>query len=553
MVRALLAFAALAGAASPATGQTISGTVRETDGGPLIPGAFISLLGGSGEAVRADFTAPGGTFGLTAPVPGRYRLRVERIGYATWTTEPYELSAGHVLSVTVEVPPRPVRLRDLRVDVTGSCFDDPSQGRALATVWEELRKALATAVWAEERGDLRFNFTRWERILEPRTLTVREATSRTYLRQPLPPFRSVPVAELTRSGFVVVTEEASEYRAPDANVLLSREFRTGHCFGLTRATVGGAPKLGITFRPRERRRVPQIEGTLWLDEENAHLDRAELSYRNLSLPRRVDRRLIGAEIVFDRLPDGPFYVRNWWIRFPFFEGGSFTGYLQGGGSVKRASGRDAAWEMGHAVALGIVRDSVSREPLAGAQVILRPWEDAAAFVPPPDPAETPFSATTDRDGRFLVGGLPDGAYALSVDHSKLRTAGFRLNETRVVVEELFPRETEIWTPSAETLYARICREASPAEGEGAVVGTARDATTGRPIPGILIEALWSVRVRRGVARAVSESAVSDGQGRFAICRVTLGETIQLRTPDDGGVAEFEQDARVVWQDVTVEP
>lgn len=549
----MLAFAALAGGASSATGQTITGTVRETDGGPLIPGAFISLLGSSGEAVRADFTTPGGTFALTAPAPGRYQLRVERIGYTTWTTAPYELSAEHVQSVAVEVPPRPIRLRDLRVEVSGSCFEDSSQGPALATVWEELRKALVTAVWAEERGDLRFNFTRWERILEPRTLTVREATSRMYLFMPLPPFKSVPITELMRSGFVVLTEDASEYRAPDAKVLLSREFRAGQCFGLTRATVGGVPKLGITFRPRERWRVPQIEGTLWLDEENAHLDRVQLSYRNLSLPRRVDRRLIGAEIVFDRLPDGPFYVRNWWIRFPFYEDGSFAGYKHGGGSVKRAAGGGAAWEMGQAVAYGTVRDGVSRAPLAGAQIILRPWEEAAAFVPPPDPAETPFSTTTDGDGRFLVGGLPDGVYALGVDHAKLRTAGVRPNETRVVVKELFPTETDVWTPSAETLYARICSGTSPTEEEGAVVGIAREATTGRPITGIRVEAWWSVRVRRGVARAASESAMSDEQGRFAICGLKLGETIQLRTSGDGGALELEQDARVVWQDVSVEP
>ena len=541
------------GCASSAAAQTIRGTVRETDGGPPIPGAFISLLDSSGQAVRADFTTVEGAFSFATPGPGEFHLRVERIGYATWVTEPYAVTTGQILPVTVEVPPRPIRLRDLRVEVSGACYDDPSQGHALATAWEELRKALETAVWAEQRGELRFTFTRWERILEPRTLAVREATSRMYRHRPLPPFESVPADQLVESGFVVQMADSSEYRALDANVLLSREFRAAHCFGLQRATVGGVPKLGITFRPRERRRVVQIEGTLWLDEESAELDRVQLSYRNLPVARRVDRRLIGAEVVFDRLPEGPFYVTDWWIRFPFHEDGSFTGYKQGGGAVKRAAAGDLSWEMGHGVAVGIVRDSVSRDPLPGADVILRNWEDAAAFLPPPDPADTPFSTMTDDEGRFVVGGLPDGVYALRVDHPKLRAAGVRLNETRVVIEERIVVEREVWTPSAETLYARVCPGSSLSEGVGAVVGITREEATGLPVPRAEIEAAWSVRLGRGIARGVYESAVSDEQGRFAICGAPLGGTIQLRAPGASDALTFKQDAAVVWRDVSVVP
>ena len=543
------------GCASSAAAQTIRGTVRETDGGPLISGAFVSLLNSSGQAVRADFTTVEGAFSFATPGPGEYRLRVERIGYATWLTVPYALTTGQILPVTVEVPPRPIRLRDLRVEVSGACYDDPSQGHALATAWEELRKALETAVWAERRGELRFTFTRWERILEPRTLAVREATSRMYRHRPLPPFESVPADQLVESGFVVQVADSSEYRALDANVLLSQEFRAAHCFGLQRATVGGVPRLGITFRPRERRQVVQIEGTLWLDEESAELDRVQLSYRNLPVARGVDRRLIGAEVVFDRLPDGPFYVTDWWIRFPFHEDGSFTGYKQGGGAVKRAAAGDLSWEMGHGVAVGIVRDSVSRDPLPGADVILRNWEDAAAFLPPPDPADTPFSTMTDDEGRFVVGGLQDGVYALRVDHPKFRAAGVRLNETRVVIEERIVVEREAWTPSAETLYARVCPGSSLSEGVGAVVGIARDSAAGVPVPGVEIEAQWSVRLGRGAARGVYASAVSDDEGRFAICGFPLDGPVRLRPLGTGTphAVQFEPDARVVWQDVSVAP
>ena len=552
-IRAVLMLAAVAGIAAPAAGQTIGGTVRESDGGLPIPGAFISLLDDSGAVVRSGFTSASGAFSLTAPAPGRHRLRVERIGYETWTTEPYEIAAEDVIHVTVEVPPRPVRLRDLHVEVSAACVDDPTQGAALATAWEELRKALETAVWAEGRGDLRFTLIRWERVLERRSLAVREATSRMYRMRPLPPFESVPARRLMRAGFVIPVADSSEFHAPDATVLLSPEFRAAHCFGVRRATIGGVRKLGIEFRPRELLMMVQIEGTLWLDEESAELDRVELSYLNLPVTRRVDRSLIGAELVFDRLPDGPFYVREWWIRFPLYEEGSFTGYKHGGGSVRRASGGGESWQMGQGVAAGLVRDSLSGQPLAGAGIVLRPWEEADAFLPLPNPAETPFSTISDDGGRFVVGGLPDGVYALSVSHPRLWATGVRTNETRVVVEALSVAELEVWTPSASTLYERICPGSSAGDGEGAVVGVTRDVATGGAVPGVEVQASWSVPLGRSGARGVYQSVHSDEEGRFAICAVPLDGPVRLQASGSADAVQFERDDHVVWRDVPVPP
>ena len=242
---------------------------------------------------------------MAAPGPGEYRIRVQRIGYANWVTESYALAAGQTLSITVEVPRQPVRLGDLRVEVTGSCLDDPRQGEALATVWEEARKALETAVWAEDRGEVTFTLTEYERTLDPRSLTTLEAESRTRRNVRLPPFRSLPASRLVSRGYAIVDRDSSVFYAPDATVLLSEEFRDTHCFGLRRDEVEGEARLGLTFRPQRRSDVVQIEGTLWLDEESAALREVRLQYRNVPLPRGVDRRRVGANLVFDRLPDGP--------------------------------------------------------------------------------------------------------------------------------------------------------------------------------------------------------------------------------------------------------
>ena len=570
----LVALASWPWVAAPLAAQTVNGIVRETDGGPLISGGFISLLNAAGEAVQADFTAADGAFSLRAPGPGAYRVQVKRIGYADWLTEPYQLTAGQRLAVTVEVPPRPVQLGDIRVAVTSSCLDDPSQGAELSTVWEEARKALETAVWAEDRGEVTFTLTEYQRTLEPGSLATLESESRTRRHVRLPPFRSLPASRLEDAGYAIVTPDSSTFYAPDATVLLSPEFRDTHCFGLRRDVVEDEPMLGITFRPRDSRDVVEIEGTLWLAEESAALRRVQVQYRNVPLPLRARRALVGADLTFDRLPDGPFYVRDWWIRFPI--GGRsrrigrvglstppaaiLVGYRQVGGTVSDAFVGGVSFEVGEGVVAGLVRDSASGEPLAGADVVIRDWDDAAAFAPRPDPSSTPFSAITDETGAFQIAGLPDGTWAVGVDHPQLRAAGVRLNESRVVVDDRTSDPVELWTPSTDTLFERVCPGESPRGSAGAVVGFARAADTGLPAPNVEVEVVWRVRRLQGSGRSaiVSEQSEyaggeSDERGRFAICGVPLGEPVLLRPRGADEGAELELVTRLAWRDVFIDP
>ena len=573
VVGPLVAIAAVLALPSAAAAQRISGTVREADGGRLISGGFVSLLDQSGVAVEADFTAAAGAFSFRAPGPGEYRIRVERIGYADWVTEPYAVAAGQALAITVDVPREPVRLGDLRVEVTGACLDDPRQGEALATVWEEARKALETAVWAEDRGELTFTLTEFERTIDPRSLVTLGSETRTRHNVRPPPFRSLPARQLVTQGYAVVDRDSSVFHAPDATVLLSEEFRDAHCFGLQRDEVEGEARLGITFRPSGGSNVIGIEGTLWLDEASAALREVELRYRNVPLPRGTDRRRVGANLFFDRVPDGPFYVRDWWIRFPIrgrslrpvFAG--LTGdpppvlvaYRQTGGSVVEAFAGGRWFGNGEGVVTGVLRDSISGEPLPGADIVLRDWDDAVALNPRPEAAEAPFSAVTDDAGAFRVTGLPDGVYALGVGHPRLRTAGVRPDERRVVVDDRRSEALELWTPSAETVFTRTCPDLPSYGSRGAVVGVARDPDTGLPVPGVAVEALWRIWTIRLVGGTVdvtertdSSSDVSGEEGEFVLCRIPLGEPALLRQAGADVGVELELLTRVAWQDVQVD-
>lgn len=301
---------------SAAVGQTISGTLRDSETDRPVVGGFLSLLNEEGHTVRANFTTANGTFSLGAPGPGTFRIHIARIGFANWITEPYELAGGQGLTVTIRIPRQPVRLDELRVEVTRSCLDDPSQGVELATAWGEFRKAIETAVWAEGRGELTFTVLEYERTLSSGNLRELDSTKRARQHVRLPPFRSLSATQLMMNGYAVIDPDSLVVYAPDASVFLSREFAEGYCFGLRRDEVDGAPMVGITFRPRRNRRVVDIEGTIWLDEQSAELRRVQIGYRNMPLPRGTRRRLVGADLAFQRLPDGPFYIGEWWLRFP---------------------------------------------------------------------------------------------------------------------------------------------------------------------------------------------------------------------------------------------
>lgn len=301
---------------TPIASQTIYGTLLDNRTHQPIAGGFVTLIDSAGQAVRADFSGADGSFALGAPGPGSFQLRIDRIGFASRITEFYELVAEQRLSVAVRIPLRPVRLNDLRVVVSRSCVDDPTDTGVLATAWAEFRKAIRTTVWAEGRGELTFTLREYARTLSSANLRELASTERTRRGIRLPPFKSLSGEQLAIQGYGVSDADSLVLYAPDASVLLSTEFSEGYCFGLRRTQVDDLPRLGITFRPRRDRDVIDVEGIIWLDELSAELRRVDIKYRNLPLPRGTRRALVGSELVFDRIPNGPFFIKEWWVRLP---------------------------------------------------------------------------------------------------------------------------------------------------------------------------------------------------------------------------------------------
>ncbi len=295
-------------------GQTVRGTVvSEGDEAP-IEGAFASLVDPEGRAVDGLLTNAQGHFQLSARSPGAYRVSVARIGYESWTSEPLELASNEIRSVRYVIPIEAVRLAEIDVEVHRQCVADPDQERQVWRVWDEARKALETAAFAQSRELYRFETRLYTRELEPDHLGVRSVRVRPSSPYALRPFRSLPASAFATRGYARAAGDSITYYMPDAAALLSPEFTQAHCFSLDeKKDDEGRPLIGVRFQPVDRD-VPEIRGVLWVDEASAELQTLEYSYVDLPFGIRDPRA--GGSARFIRLPSGAFVVGAWWIRMP---------------------------------------------------------------------------------------------------------------------------------------------------------------------------------------------------------------------------------------------
>jgi len=576
LIGRVLAFATigLALPVSSAALQTVSGTVRGTDSLEPVVGAFVSLLGVDGQLVDASFSTATGQFVTSSPVAGRFQVLVEQIGLSDWRSDWLDLDRGEHLTLRVELERKPIALTSLDVQIVQSCVDDLREAPELATVWDEVRKALETARWAERQDQLSFSLTEFQRTLEPKRLATREISSRQRARVRFPPFKSKTPEQLAIDGYALIDRDSAVYYAPDVAALLSQSFQNTHCFGLASGEIDERPTVGITFKPRSGVRTVDIAGTIWLDQETAELRTVELRYENLRLPPGADRRLVGAQLTFARIPAGPFYVRDWWIRFPIsarvLTPGQFTtaagrppllvAYQENGGTVTNVllNGRPAV-EWAGASVRGTVFDSVAGAPLRNAQVSLRSWADAVRFAPIDRSRVTRLSAFTDSAGVFEIAGVRPGDYAIRLEHPMLSAARIRPGERKVVITGAESVSIPLALPSQESLHARLCPKVRSGAGTGVAVGFARRVETGVPVAGVQVRAHWSTQhISVNVTGAVVSSRsrfveeTSDADGRFVLCGIPIGETVTLIAGGGETGVPIDAQALFVWEDVPVE-
>jgi hypothetical protein len=321
--------------AAPASAQEQSSTLRvrlEAQDRQL-GGALVALLDQAGRVPAEVLSTDRGTASLNAP-PGVYRVRVRRIGYQPYYSEPISLPReGEFL---VRVQSERVVLATMVVSAAARCGTVQEDAAALSTAWQEIAKALRASQIT--RGDLSSlgtatiyikDLDRRGGIISADTLVLPAARGR--------PFAAVDPAWLTSSGYVRGNpRDGWEYFGPDEAVLLSPGFGETHCFRVVRDPKR-AGDIGVAFEPLKDRRQADIAGVLWIDEKSSELREMTFRYRNVDIASRFSP---GGTIRFRRLPSGAWIVNEWSLKLPKLAARSTTmqgveviGFIEKGGRV----------------------------------------------------------------------------------------------------------------------------------------------------------------------------------------------------------------------------
>ena len=551
--------ASVLAAAVPVSGtaQTVRGTVSDSVLGNPVGRGFVVLVGSDGREIRRALTNADGSFTLQAPRAGSYQIRSERIGYRRWTSDPFALTANEDLTLDLRVAALPVRLAEMSVEGETSCRVDDEKAQSIALLWDEAQKALAGAAWSAQEQIYRQTLYRYERDFDRRHRTMLEERSSTRTGYYQAPFKSLAPESLAVRGYVQDARGSSWYYAPDATVLRHPSFHASHCFEVVRDRGEYPGWVGLAFEPVTRRRLPEIEGVLWLDEGSSELRLLEYEYVNLPGGLRDDA--LGGTLRFMPMPTGAWIVNEWVIRTPRLEEGrrefgasaqtqlTIQGFQDVGGEVVevRTLENERVYRAPMAVIVGTVFDSTRGVPMRGATVNL---------------AGTRHTVVTDESGAFSIEAPLNGEFQLSFRHPRLDSITYRPPNRDVRLTRGEELAITLATPPLRKILDSFCSGFKPGTNRRMIVGVVTDEMSGVGVPDATVNAHWqevTVSVDRREIRAVrgkEDRSNTNDHGAYVLCDLPHTFPITLvaaravaNTPirSDSMRIYFELDGRVV--------
>ena len=303
--RTILALLFLVVSAQPLAAQRLRGQVVAPDSATPVSGAIVLVTGTGGTApVARALTNERGTFDVAVGAVARVDVRVLRIGFRPTVMTGIDVPGTQPLRIIVNG--ERIQLAAVTVRSKSECGTRTDSAAAVAHVWEEARKALIASQLATDKP-LIAEWINFEQNLDPAGSGVREQSVHTMHGATIHAFASQPAEKLAAGGYVVEESNATDFYAPDADVMLSDSFASTHCFSVEPAPAGRPELIGIGFTPTpERRDMKEIEGSFWLDRASAELRWIEYRYTNM-LPA-AEKAGAGGRVEFVRLKTGEWLV-----------------------------------------------------------------------------------------------------------------------------------------------------------------------------------------------------------------------------------------------------
>ena len=486
-----------------AAAQTVVVRVTDHTTGGSLGGALVTLESEAGKRLVRILADERGRGVVTAPAGGRYRIRVDAIGYQGVLSDPLPLAPNTTTERTVPLVPAPLNLADLVVASSrpAQCALNEAEGSVAARLWDEARKALTSAEITRASPGTDLVIRTFERRIDPRGRVLGE-TSQTRHGPSLRPFVAANPDSLHRLGYVQSRDDGVWFHAPDAELLLAEQFLDDHCFRpVSRDSTSG--RIGLEFEPTRDRRASDVRGILWLDARSLQLRTMEFSYTGFALP--ADATGIGGSLEFFRLKSGAWIIGQWKIRMPVVgsrrmlagRADSLLGYREAGGTAAPTNLVPATSQK--TAVTGVVFDSLAGRPVAGAIVSME--EGARAD-------------TTDQSGRFLIESPGTGDYLLTIEHPILQFRGIdplhgAANLRRGVLDT-----ADVAIEGLGATVRRLCGSDRLDPRSALLLVAMVDRQTGAPLAGIRL----TVRSNKVVLFKTATST----RGQAAATRVTVG-------------------------------
>ncbi len=513
--------------------QSVRGVVTDVTGTP-VPGVLVQLVAGDTGVVARALTDARGRYLLVGSAASTYRVRTLRIGFRPEFTAPLTLDAGRELAQEIRLSALPSRLDTVRVGGRNACgraATGPS-AVAVATIWEQVRAAVnATELSGAQRGvvttsldfDRRLDEFGW-RVLQQHTTVRTDGPAQPWVA-PAPP-------SLHDLGYITVGADSTSYRAPGLDMLASTIFIDDHCFRL--ANGRDKETIGVAFEPTdERRRLPGIRGTVFVDRKTSELRGMEFRYVHREVPDLADGARGSME--FARFATGSWAVSRWEIRMPLreirigqsgprvssMEGAAArvvtTGMRVTGGELALAMSRgDTLFAKPPLIVRGEIRDSASGRGLRGARLTLE---------------GTALSAETDADGRFAVTGVLPGEYAVAIRTPALDSLGTSDQRDLTVTDG--KAQVRYRVPSVRQVVAALCGPGYAGRSDGGIPGIVSGSVAtldhAPPPAGTALTLEWTDPAT-GTLR--SASTATDAGGNFLVCGAPVGVGLVLRASAD---------------------
>lgn len=124
-MRLLIAATALAAAGAPCAAQTLRGRVLDITTFEAVDLALVVLLTEAGDSLSSAVTDDDGSFSLTSPDPGSFRIRARAFGYRETSAGIFDLGPGAEMTLEVRMTAAPLRIDAIIVELDHPTVDNP--------------------------------------------------------------------------------------------------------------------------------------------------------------------------------------------------------------------------------------------------------------------------------------------------------------------------------------------------------------------------------------------------------------------------------------------